>query len=352
MATASTNPADDIRQQVDSLRFKINGLHDQANLKSAIDRFTDLDSLIQNFPIRISRLRQQNYVFDPLLEKTAASWSSHWSTQKPSIQAQISIQSSRLQSYLQSLEIRFNSFAGSPAASAVQMMNSELSQFEDQCTSTANAIDEMFADIKNDMDKFNQQLADLEYSMDRAETASFGFLPTESMMMAVKAVWCKNGKEEKSDPEGVLFLTDQRILFEQNEDVATKKVLFVTTETKKVQQLLFEVPVFFVSDAEGSKLGLFKNIDMLKLSLASGSFSDQATLHLFNQSSEEWQKIIIKAKNHEFDSNRVVPLDQAIVEKTKSAPTKCPQCGGAITQPVLRGMDTITCEFCGAVIRL
>jgi hypothetical protein len=45
-------------------------------------------------------------------------------------------------------------------------------------------------------------------------------------------------------------------------------------------------------------------------------------------------------------------LDQAAVEKVKTAPTQCPNCGGSITKPVLRGMDTITCEFCGNVIRL
>jgi uncharacterized Zn-finger protein len=40
------------------------------------------------------------------------------------------------------------------------------------------------------------------------------------------------------------------------------------------------------------------------------------------------------------------------VEKAKSAPVQCPYCGGSITKPVLRGMDSITCDFCGKVIRL
>jgi len=40
------------------------------------------------------------------------------------------------------------------------------------------------------------------------------------------------------------------------------------------------------------------------------------------------------------------------VAKVKEAPTKCPNCGGVIDQAVLRGMDSITCEYCGSVIRL
>jgi hypothetical protein len=35
-----------------------------------------------------------------------------------------------------------------------------------------------------------------------------------------------------------------------------------------------------------------------------------------------------------------------------SAPTKCPNCGGTITQAVVRGQSEIKCEFCGSVIRL
>ena len=57
------------------------------------------------------------------------------------------------------------------------------------------------------------------------------------MVRAVKALWTRDEQEDKTDPKGILFLTDQRLLFEQREEIATKKVLFVTTERKKVQEL-------------------------------------------------------------------------------------------------------------------
>jgi DNA-directed RNA polymerase subunit RPC12/RpoP len=40
------------------------------------------------------------------------------------------------------------------------------------------------------------------------------------------------------------------------------------------------------------------------------------------------------------------------VAKVKAAPTVCPRCGAAMTAPVLRGVDSIRCEYCGNVVRL
>jgi hypothetical protein len=40
------------------------------------------------------------------------------------------------------------------------------------------------------------------------------------------------------------------------------------------------------------------------------------------------------------------------MDKVKAAPSQCPSCGGNINQVVLRGMDSLTCDYCGYVIRL
>lgn len=126
----------------------------------------------------------------------------------------------------------------------------------------------------------------------------------------------------------------------------------MTTESQKIQQLLYEVPVVSIEEIQSKKVGVFKNQDILEMRFAPGSFSAQAVLHIFNQPCEVWQKMITSVKNHEYDSKRVIVINNSLIEKVKHAPTQCPQCGGLITKPVLHGMDTITCEFCGKVIRL
>ena len=351
MAASPSNPIDELKRKKDELEYKINNLRDEASLKSVINEFTDLESNIANLSSRILALRQRKYAFNTLLEKTAADIQNRWTVQREAIESKIAMQANVLQSSLHSIDMRFNALGAVPAAMMLQMLSNEAESFEERCSSTKSSIEELFNNIQTEVSQFMEELRKLEYSQDQVESASFGFLPTESVILAVKAIWCKSGKEEKDDPEGVLFLTDQRLLFEQKQEIATKKVLFVTTEKQKVQQLLFEAPVVSIEDVKTQKLGLFKNQDILELRFSPGNFLDSAILHIY-QNCEEWQKMILKAKVHEYDSQRVIAVDQAAVEKMKTAPTQCPNCGGAITKPVLRGMDTITCEFCGKVIRL
>lgn len=352
MTTSSSNPADQARQQKEDLRSKINDLRDAATLKSVIDGFTSLESEVANIPIRIQDLRKRKYAFNGLLEKKADQISARLTERQGEITGKISVQANQLQAALRALEMRFNALGALPSITAIQMLSRETDQFEERCDSAKNAIDAMYSAIEQETGQLSREIRELESAMDKADAASFGFLPGEAVVNAVKTVWCRTGKEQKDDPEGILFLTDQRLLFEQNEEIATKKVLFVTTEREKIQQLLFEVPVVSIENIKAYKAGVMKNQDMLELTLASGCFAREAVLHLDGQNCNEWQKMIGLVKTREIDSDRVIAVDEKAVEKAKSAPVQCPHCGGSITKPVLRGMDSITCEFCGKVIRL
>jgi hypothetical protein len=352
MTTPNQSPADQARQKMDSLRFTIDNLRDKASLKSVIDNFATLQSTIANLPLRIQGLRQRKYAFNKMMEKKAEDITARFLPQQDEIERRITTQASMLQATMRSIEMRFNALGALPSLTTVQLLTNETEQFEDRCRSTGNAVEAIFDPIQREADALSRELREVETALDKADSASFGFLPGESLVCAVKTVWCRSGKEQKDDPEGNLFLTDQRLIFEQNEEIATKKVLFVTTEKQKVQSLLFEVPVVSIEDIKSYKLGLLKNQDMLELRLASGCFSPQAVLHLDGQDCAEWQKKIGLVKTHEIDADRALAVDKTAVEKARSAPTQCPKCGGLITKPVLRGMDTITCEFCGNVIRL
>jgi len=106
-----------------------------------------------------------------------------------------------------------------------------------------------------------------------------------------------------------------------------------------------------VDKVETSKQGLLKNEDHIEIHFLSGVAVQMAHFHVW-QDNAAWQALINRAKNKDFDQGRAVALDQAAVARVKSTPTQCPSCGGNITTVVLRGMDSITCEYCGMVIRL
>jgi len=353
MSATQVNPVDELRKEIDSVKADFSGLISRSNLSVVRDDFSELDTNIANLGLRVKKIRDRNYAFNKLYEQQAAAYQKQWTSKKFSIQNQINSEASKMVAAIKPLEQRVSRLqVGMASMSVAKTLKTEVESFESRLSSVERSLKQLFDDLQTEVENLERQLDLVETSLDHSESASFGFLPGECVVMAVKAVWAKDKKEDKDDPEGILFLTDQRLIFEQKQEVATKKVLFVTTERELIQKQLFEVPVVSVESVTPTKQGLFKNEDWIELVLASGSFDRDTRLHLDGQDCKEWQKLITRVKNKDIDAERAMEVDQEAVEKVKSAPTECPNCGGAITKPVLRGQDMITCEFCGNVIRL
>ncbi|MBA3072619.1 MAG: hypothetical protein FP831_03415 [Anaerolineae bacterium] len=353
MAADQVNPIEEIRQEINSLRSDLSRVISECRLSTITNEVSSLDTNIANMGLRITKIRDRKYAFNKITEQQGVEYKKQWASKKGLIQNQTTIESNNLRLGLHPLEARIGALqVNMGSASLVKMAKNELDNYKTRIDASESMLRNLYDDLKAEVDKLDQQLDLVEYTLDNSDAASFGFLPGESVVMGVKAVWARDGKEKKDDPKGILFLTDQRLIFEQKEEIATKKVLFVTTERELVQKLQFETPVVTIESVKATKQGLFKNEDWIELVLATGSFSREVSLHLDGQDSAEWQKLINRVKTKEIDADRAIALDQAAVEKAKTAPTQCPNCGGAITKPVLRGMDTITCDFCGNVIRL
>lgn len=353
MVAKQVNPVEELRKEIESAKSELTSLINDCSLISVKNEFSDLDTNIANLGLRIKKIRDRKYAFTKIAEQSSVEYLKQWGSKKYSIQTQINTEATSLRTSLRPLESRVSTLqVGTASMNTVKMIKTELDNFESRVSSTESSLRELYDGLKREVDKLDSQLDVVESTLDHSEKVTFGFMPGESVVRAVKAVWTVDGREDKNDPEGILFLTDQRLLFEQKEEIATKKVLFVTTERELVQKLLFEVPVVSIESVKPTKQGMFKNEDWIELVFATGCFAREAKLHLDGQDCNEWQKLIGLVKTHEIDADRALQVDQAAVEKARSAPSQCPNCGGAITKPVLRGQDTITCEFCGNVIRL
>lgn len=351
--STSISPAEQLKQDIASARSDFNSLIEKSKLTSIRDEYAALDSDIAQLPTRIQKVRDRKYAFKKIMESQALELQKQWALKRGGIQSHITFESNSLGSQLRPMESRVAALSlGSTTQATVNTIKNEIDSFETKISASERSCREMYSSIKSEVDKIKDQLAQIEKTLDWAESACFGFLPGESLVNAVKAVWTRDDREDKEDPDGILFLTDQRLIFEQREEIATKKVLFITTERQKVQQIQFEVPVFSVARIVATKQGMFKNEDWIQLDFDSGCFARSAKLHLEGQDCNTWQQLVTQVKNKELDSDRALAIDQEAIEKAKSAPEKCPNCGGAITKPVLRGMDYIICDFCGNKIKL
>jgi hypothetical protein len=357
MPDTSQSPAEQLAAEITSLQSRVNSIQDDVLLASLRNEMATIDNSTDGLPQQIVDLRSRGYVFESDLEGKAADLKQRWSTQRPLVMQQISQQANWLDMDMRQLQSTMSQLAsrsGIPpmAQPYLAQAKSQLNALESKASAAKSTIEGIYSPFTNDANKIEAHLKEIDWMLIQISQAAFQLMPTEAGIMAVNATWVKSGKESKDDPQGVLYLTDQRLIFEQKQEIATKKVLFVVTEKQKVQKLLLEVPILLTQDIKPSKQGLFGHEDHIELSFASSAPFNNAHFHLNGQDCNAWQGLINRAKVKDFDKGRSVPLDKTEVEKVKTAPTQCPICGGAITKPVLRGMDSITCDYCGGVIRL
>jgi predicted nucleic acid-binding Zn-ribbon protein len=354
------SPEQQIIEKIDSLKSKVEDLQTDVRLTGIRDELEDMDTQVGGLRPCIQSLREQGYVFGKGLEAKADGFTTQWRALRPRAAYEIERQAPDLERELRPLESQLVQIQGTAnrlaAKPAVDRLESGLDTLEGRVNAVKQNIEGMYDNAKSDVNTFKSGLDRVAEMLKHFAAASaagcFRLLPTEGAVMAVKATYSRDEKMDKADPEGFLFLTDQRMLFEQNQEIATKKVLFITTEKQKVEKLLLEVPIALVEQVQASKKGLFGHEDHLALTFKSGAPVYQAWFHLDGQDCNEWQTLIGRACSGDFASERAVAIDQAEVDRVKAAPSQCPNCGAPVNQVVLRGMDSLTCEYCKHVMRL
>ena len=352
---SAQNLAEQVKSDIQNLQSTLSDLQGSVRLTDIRDSVEDLGSSINGLDRRIKSLREKGYAFEKELEEQAVDFLKEWRGIAPGLEEAVKRETEELSRSLRPLEIQITQLVGenrkAPAlAPLVKKVKSQVEALEGKVEAVESGIRGEYDQFESEVDKLKNHLYKIEWMLTELSEASFGLLATESGIMAVKAVWASGEKQSKEDPEGVLYLTDQRIIFEQKEKVATKKVLFVATEKELIQETHWEVPVLLLEEAKARKEGFLNKDDYIELRFSSGAPYDVIHLHIW-QRGDEWVALLNRAKAREFDGTRAIPIDKAVADKVKNAPTQCPECGGEIKQPILRGMESITCEYCGVTIR-
>jgi len=350
----ATEAADKLAEEIKSVQKRVDSLQQAVRLAGLRDEVEDLDTKCEELRGRVKDLRARGYPFDKELESKAAGLERQWRALRRGILSEIDAEARSLREDLPEVEQLASRLTGrTPSGKAAQTLvarvEREMDALESKIGAAERSIKGTYDQLESEVEVIASHIARLNWVLDQVDEASFQLLPAEAVIMTVKAQWERGGKDE---PEGMLFLTDQRLVFEQREEVATKKILFVTTEKKTIQELLLEVPVALIEEVISSKKGLLGHEDHLEVTFADDAPVTFAHFHIDGQRSEDWKVLIGRAKAGEFDRDRAVKLDKDVVEKVRNAPTRCPVCNAPMTQKVLRGMDSITCEYCGNVIRL
>ena len=240
------------------------------------------------------------------------------------------------------------------SSSAISQAERATSSLERQISTAAGSVSSTYDSVLNELAAIDHRLNHVEWMLGQFETAAeIELVETEAPLEAVEAEWHENGKE---GPEGILFLTDQRLLFEQREEKSTKKLFgMVKTDSETIQRLRLDIPASSIdtvkASEEGGFLGMGKE-DILELTCGADAPVARARFHIKGQESADWTALIKRVKSGEIDEDR----DDDFVEEVEAAmavagtfPAECPSCFAPVPPPG-RGVSSVTCEFCGATI--
>jgi len=333
--------------------------YDEATLADMRAALLKLDAALDTLPVTLQSVRENGYIFDNSLEREVPVLNQQWDGTMPRIMDEIQRRSQELtaMSVRVGQQHPWDGAGTEPPARA-----SAVWDLERTISSAESDIRGMYSKLEAHIQDVESRLKKAQYLVDRFAEAGFKLQPNEYPVAACKARYLTSTGDDEG-PNGFLFLTDQRLIFEQNEDIAKAKVLFITTKKEHVQEVKLDVPVGAVTKVEAEDVGLMGHKDLLHMRFQDPPAPRPGARFHIQGSNQEWVALINKITSGEIDADRVgaksvverVAAEEAggpPAEAKPDIPANCPACGAPISVKIVRGMTSVTCEFCGAQMRV
>jgi hypothetical protein len=348
-----------LTQRASSLGSRLSSARSKATLADLRGSLGRLDSLLSNMPAAIEAVRRGGYLYKGFLEKKAEVLREQWQGLRTRIDNEAAQQGRQLSAEADRLQARLSAMGANLSAATLDALERDIVSLEGKVQGVASALDSRFETIEQNAQQTNRQIDGIKALLERIASATFQLRQGENAIEMVGAQYLTDG--EKEGPKGFLFVTDQRLLFEQNEKVATKKFLFITTESERVQKLLIDVPVGGVERAAPSERGGFlSKKEILECSFVNADLS-RAVFKL-DTDSDDWAALIGRVRTGDIAGEHVgaaapapgadgvpAPVPPAAAAPP-ALPTKCPTCGATLPE-LMRGQLSLTCDYCGTVVR-
>ena len=273
-ANAAYNEA---AQRLASARSYWERLAGLATLPTLFGALEQVNSSVAALDGMVAEARTRGYRFGRSLEEQAQSVRLRWPQQRNEAARLIEQQRGVLQTARVDVENLLRRAASD--VSLIGTAESRISAFERNVRDAEAQGRGLFDQTYREVNALRAQLQEVDQMLDALDTASFDLLPDEHGIAACPAAWIS----DRDQPEGVLFLTDARLVFEQRQEIATKKILFFTTKTELIQKKLWESPIGAVDESQAEDQTAFlsrKEILTLSFALRTRELPSDVTLEL------------------------------------------------------------------------
>jgi hypothetical protein len=295
-----------ISAEVSSLQSSLEDLRTRSTFGAITSDISTLGSDLNRMVELLESARREGYRYQADLEKIAYDAVDQWERVRPQVLEAVQVQARSLQSQLASINPMLqtlNTNLANPAAAGPLLRDAQT-----QVNHVLDQVSQMERDLENNYDQAktrvreaNGRLTNIHWAMDQLKEAKFKLAAGEDLVLAVPTRWDMEGK---NDPEGVLYLSNKRLVFERKEKVATKKILFITTASELVQEVLIDQPLSNLRSIKADNKGLFGHQDYL-LSEFNDPKLGSVSFHINGQESKDWAVMVERARSGQIDSERV-----------------------------------------------
>jgi len=289
--TAAVDPQ--ITTEVNALQSSLNDLQRRSTFADLQDRIMDLDKEVSRVTSLLESARSKGYAFQKDLDDTIYRTTDLWQVGREKALDLIPQQVPVMQQNLAPLQYQLQQVNASLTNSGlarplIARTQSQINNLLSTVSQIESNISSSYSEVESNVSKVSSRLSTIHWALTQLDEATYKLAVGEDLVMAVKARWDQEGDD---DPEGILYLTDKRLIFERKEKVATKKVLFVTVSSQMVHEVMIDQPLSSLQGVNAQNKGLFGHHDFIEV-----QFSDPklklVSFHLDGQDSKQWAKWI------------------------------------------------------------
>jgi chromosome segregation ATPase len=317
----------------------VNELQDEMMLKDVEDELTELENQVRTLERNLVDLRARGYAVEKSLEADIAVLSAQWDRIKERAEATLEHQSKMVGDQFGIIQANLSELMSksdelSKARPSYIQLKSAIASAEARADAAEDAVLDQFDEYADEVESLSAHFEWIDWALDAVSTASFRLLAGESIVSAVEAAWERTTGEPAN---GILYLTDQRLLWEDRVDE---------------YELNLDVPHQQISEVK-EEFDEQNGVELLVVNFDGPDAPLPVTrFRLASPVAREWIKMIGRARSGDYTDDRVVEIDKQELERVRNAPGQCSNCGAAFTAPVLRGQTEIVCEYCGVVTRI
>ncbi len=307
-SVASVNTAaaaQDLSLEVNALQSSLAELQTRAAFGDVQSDMTELDALVRRIAELLESARQKGFRYQGDLEQQVYGAMSQWQSIRPRVEANLAQQMHAFQSRVETVNPqiqRLNTMLANPnlAGAMLRSAQSQVNALLSEASRISTEMQRSYADVEAQSATLNNRLTQVHWALDQLAAASFQLAAGEDLVAAVAARWDKEGKD---DPEGILFLSNKRLIFERKEKVATKKVLFIVTASELVQEVVIDQKLTEILAQKAENKGLFGHQDFLSVQFKDNHLG-WVNFHLNGQDADDWSTMLGRARSGEIENDR------------------------------------------------